>query len=340
MIARRPLIAAALSAAASFGLAMVVPATASAQSAVPAPSASFPYEKKRADVLGSYMTYVDTGPTNDAAAGSTTDRPTIVFLHGNPTSSYLWRNIIPHVADTHRVVAPDLIGMGDSGKPEIGYTYADHKRYLDAPLARLDLGDVILVVHDWGSVLGMHWARENEDRVRGLAFMEAFVPPAMPAPSMEAMGEQNAQLFTFLRSNEGQRAILEGNFFVEEILGKIAVATPLSDEVLDNYRAPFPTPDTRRPTAEWPRQVPIEGEPADTTEIVTANGEWLLATDVPKLMFSATPGALMPAPVVEFLEANAENLTHVPLGQGVHFVQEDHPDAIGRAIEEWVRELG
>ena len=340
MIARRSLIAAALSAAASFGLAMVAPATVSAQSAVPAPSASFPYEKKRADVLGSYMTYVDTGPTNDAAAGSATGRPTIVFLHGNPTSSYLWRNIIPHVADTHRVVAPDLIGMGDSGKPAIGYTYADHKRYLDALLARLDLGDVILVVHDWGSVLGMHWARENESRVRALAFMEAFVPPAMPAPSMEAMGERNAQLFTALRTfGQGEEMVLKNNFFVEEILGKIAVATPLTEDVLANYRAPFRTRESRLPTLVWPREVPIGGEPSSTAAVVKANGGWLLSSDIPKLMFAVQPGALMPPPVADYLEANAPNMRRVDLGPGVHFVQEDHPTAIGAALDEWVVEL-
>ena len=330
---RRAVLFGTAAAIALAGVAAVLPRSVAAQEK-PAPSAAFPFEKRTADVLDSTMTYVDTGPPSGAGG-----RPTVVFLHGNPTSSYLWRNIIPYVAGTHRVMAPDLIGMGDSGKPAIGYAYADHKRYLDALLDQLDLGDVILVVHDWGSVLGMHWARENEGRVRGLAFMEAFVPPAMPAPSMEAMGEQNAQLFTFLRSDEGQQAILVGNFFVEEILGKIAVATPLTNEVLDNYRAPFPTPESRRPTAEWPRQVPIGGEPAETADVVATNGEWLLSTAVPKLMFSVTPGALMPAPVVEFLEGEAANLTHTPLGAGVHFVQEDHPDAIGQAIATWAAGL-
>ncbi|MEM7489511.1 MAG: haloalkane dehalogenase [Pseudomonadota bacterium] len=292
--------------------------------------AEFPNEKQTMELLGTTMAYVDEG-----------EGPAVLMLHGNPTSSYLWRNIIPHVADDHRVIAPDLIGMGDSGKPDIAYSYEDHAMYLGALLAGLDLDDVVLVVHDWGSVLGMEIARNEEGsgRVRGLAFMEAGIPPALPAPSLEAMGAQNAQLFAFLRSEEGQQAILRDNFFVEEILGKIAVATPLSNEVMAGYRAPYPTPESRRPTAEWPRQVPIAGEPAHTAAVIAANGDWLYSTDVPKLMFSVVPGALMPPPVVEYVEANASNLTHVELGAGVHFVQEDHPDAIGQALSDWLETL-
>ncbi|MEM9797335.1 MAG: haloalkane dehalogenase [Pseudomonadota bacterium] len=294
------------------------------------PSAEFPYEKRRAEVLGSTMAYVDAG------AG-----PAVLFLHGNPTSSYLWRNIIPYVTDDHRAIAPDLIGMGDSGKPDIDYSYADHAAYLSGLLDQLDLQDVVLVLHDWGSVLGMEIARnaEGTGRIRGIAFMEAGIPPALPAPSYEALGEQNAQLFQMLRSPRGEEMVLDGNFFVEEVLGKIAVATPLSEEVMENYRAPFPTPQSRKPTLAWPRQIPIGGSPAETGEVIAANGDWLYATDVPKLMFSVVPGALMPPPVVDYVEANASNLTHVPLGTGIHFVQEDHPDAIGRALADWLDSL-
>ncbi|MBM2576076.1 haloalkane dehalogenase [Jannaschia sp. Os4] len=314
-----------------------IPAALAALLASAAPvwaQAAFPYEKRVAEVLGTTMAYVDTGPDGG-------DGPAVLMLHGNPTSSYLWRNVIPHVADDHRVIAPDLIGMGDSGKPDIAYTYADHAMHLDALLAELDLDEVVLVVHDWGSVLGMEIARgeEGSGRVRGLAFMEAIIPPALPAPSLEAMGERNGELFAFLRSDEGQEAILQGNFFVEEILGKVAVATPLPEDVMDAYRAPFPTPESRRPTAEWPRQVPIAGEPAETAAVIAANGDWLYSTDLPKLMLSVVPGALMPPPVVAHVEANASNLTHVALGAGVHFVQEDHPDAIGRALSDWLATL-
>ncbi len=299
------------------------------------PSADMPFEKKYVDVNGSKMAYVDEGTG-----------PVVLFLHGNPTSSYLWRNIIPFVLDNipavttqYRAIAPDLIGMGDSDKPDIDYTFADHAAYLDGFIETLGLQDITLVIHDWGSVLGMRYARLNEDNVKAVAFMEAGIPPALPAPSLEAMGEPSAQLFGMLRSPAGEEAVLQGNFFVEEVLGKMAVATPLSQEVLDNYRAPFPTPDSRKPTLVWPRQVPIAGEPADTAAVITANGEWLYSTDMPKLMLHVAPGALMPPPVVEYVKANASNLEDVFLGAGVHFVQEDHPEAIGRALRDWIDRL-
>jgi len=291
------------------------------------PSASMPYAKKSVNILGSEMAYVDEGKG-----------PVVIFLHGNPTSSYLWRNIMPFVADDHRVIAPDLIGMGDSAKPDIEYTFADHARYLDAFIAELELEDVVLVVHDWGSALGLRFARLNEANVKGIAFMEAIVPPALPAPSLEAMGPQNAQLFETLRTpGVGEEMVLNNNFFVEEVLGKIGVATPLSAEVLENYRRPFPNPESRIPTLVWPRQIPIAGEPSDTTQEVAANGQWLLQSEMPKLMFAVTPGALMPPPVVQFLQSNLTNVEAVDLGAGVHFVQEDHPEEIGTAIDGWLK---
>lgn len=312
--------------AATAGLAIALPAFAKSFT----PSADMPYEKKFIEVNGSNMAYVDEG-----------EGPVVLFLHGNPTSSYLWRNIIPFVLDgsPYRAIAPDLIGMGDSDKPDIGYTFAEHAAYLDGFIAALDLKDITLVIHDWGSVLGMRYARMNEGNVKAVAFMEAGIPPALPAPSLEAMGEPSSQLFGMLRSPAGEEAVLQGNFFVEEVLGKMAVATPLSQEVLDNYRAPFPTPESRLPTLVWPRQVPIGGEPADTAAVITANGEWLYSAEMPKLMFHVAPGALMPPPVVEFVKANASNLEDVFLGPGVHFVQEDHPEAIGRALRDWIDRL-
>jgi len=295
---------------------------------VSGPSADMPFEKKFVEINGTQIAYVDEG-----------QGPVMLFLHGNPTSSYLWRNIIPFVTSGYRAIAPDLIGMGDSGKPDIDYSFADHAAYLDSFIAALDLRDVILVIHDWGSILGMRYARLNEANVRAVAFMEAGIPPALPAPSLEAMGPQNAQLFGMLRSPAGEEAVLQGNFFVEEVLGKLGVATPLSQEVLDHYRAPFPTPQSRKPTLAWPRQVPIAGEPADTAAVITQNGAWLYATAMPKLMLHVQPGALMPPPVVEFVKANASNLEHVDLGAGVHFIQEDHPEAIGRAVRDWADRL-
>lgn len=293
-------------------------------------SADFPFEKQRASVRGSEMAYVDTG----------TGAP-VVFLHGNPTSSYLWRNIIPHVtAAGYRTIAPDLIGMGDSGKPDIAYTFADHAAYLDDLLAQLDLSDVTLVIHDWGSALGMRWARMNPDRVARMAFMEAIVPPGMPVPSYEAMGPELGELFRALRTpGQGEQMVLEGNFFVEEILPKLGVARGLSDAEMVHYRAPYPTPQSRLPTLEWPRQVPIAGEPADVVDEVTQNGAWLTSSDIPKLLFYAEPGALMPQHVIAWLTANVPNLETRFLGAGLHFLQEDHPDLIGQGIADWLRRV-
>lgn len=281
--------------------------------------------KKSVDVMGSTMAYVDEG-----------EGPVVLFSHGNPTSSYLWRNIIPYVTDGYRAIAPDLIGMGDSGKPDIGYTFAEHAAYLDSFIETLGLKDITLVVHDWGSILGMRYARLNEGNVQALAFMEAGIPPALPAPSLEAMGPQNAQLFGMLRPPRGDELVLQHNFFVEEVLGKLGVVTQLSEAVMENYRAPFPTPQSRLPTLIWPQQVPIGGEPADTAQVVPANGEWLYSRDIPKLMLHVAPGALMLPAVVDYVKANASNLEDVYLGEGVHYVQEDHPDAIGKALREWL----
>jgi haloalkane dehalogenase len=253
-------------------------ATSSTLAQSSGPPAEMPYVKRTIEVLSSTMAYVDEG-----------DGPVVLFLHGNPTSSYLWRNIIPYVTDGYRAIAPDLIGMGDSSKPDIGYTFAEHAAYLDALIDALELKDITLVIHDWGSILGMRYARLNEANVRGVAFMEAGIPPALPAPSYEAMGPQNAQLFETLRSPMGEELVLNQNFFVEEVLGKLGVATPLSEAVMENYRAPFRTPESRLPTLVWPRQIPIAGEPADTAQVVNENGDWLYSTSIPKLMLHVAP---------------------------------------------------
>ncbi|MEO0989318.1 MAG: haloalkane dehalogenase [Pseudomonadota bacterium] len=293
--------------------------------AAKAASAAFLYKKHYADVLGSRMAYVDEGQGDP-----------VVFLHGNPTSSYLWRNIIP-AADGYRAIAPDLIGMGDSDQPNIGYTYADHSAYLFALLEQLDLTDVTLVVHDWGSALGLDWAQANPDRVRAVAFMEAILPPALPFPSYEAMGPFE-DLFRSLRAEgPGEAMVLGQNFFIEEILGKMAVATPLSEEVLTHYRAPYPTEASRKPLLVWPRQIPIAGTPADVEVTVRRYSAWLIETDIPKLMFHASPGALIPPEAAAWLQRNLTNLTSVDLGTGVHFLQEDHPDAIRHTLAEWLK---
>ncbi len=289
-------------------------------------SADFPYEKQFVDVLGSQMAYVDAG-----------EGPVVLFLHGNPTSSYLWRNIIPYAADTHRVVAVDLIGMGASDKPDLDYRFATHAEYLDAFVSALDLLDITLVIHDWGSALGMRYARLNPENVRAMAFMEAIVPPALPFASYEAMRPAVADLFRAMRTpGQGEEMVLENNFFVEEILFNISVLREMSEAEKDAYRAPYPTPESRKPTLVWPREIPIGGEPADTTAEIIANGEWLYASEIPKIFFQATPGALNPPEVGAYLAENAPNITVVDVGPGAHFIQEDQPHAIGAALSDWL----
>jgi haloalkane dehalogenase len=293
-------------------------------------SAEFPFQKKRLSVLESHIAYVDEGTG-----------PVVLFLHGNPTSSYLWRNVLPHVVSAgYRAVAPDLIGMGDSGKPKIGYTFGDHAAYLDAFIMSAELTDLTLVVHDWGSGLGMRYARLNPDNVSAMAFMEAIIPPGMPAPSYEAMGPEFGKLFRSLRTEGvGEEMVLKNNFFVEEILPKMGVARGLTDEEMEHYRAPYPTPESRLPTLQWPREVPIGGEPKEAHDAIVANGKWLVESGIPKLFFYATPGALNPAPVVEWVVANVPNLETRFLGLGAHFLQEDHPDQIGTGIADWLRRI-
>ena len=291
-------------------------------------SSEFPFEKKFIEVNGSKMAYVDEG-----------EGPVVLFLHGNPTSSYLWRNIIPYVSDNHRVIAVDLIGMGDSGKPDIPYTFADHVSYLDGFIESLNLQDVTLVVHDWGSALGMRYARLNEENVRGLVFMEAVLPPGFPAPSYEAMGPELGELFRNLRTEGiGEDMVLQNNFFVENILPSQVMRT-LTEAEMNAYRAPYPTPESRRPTLQWPREVPIGGEPIETTETVLANGAWLTSTQMPKLFLHAEPGAIAPPPVIEYLQANVSNMETVSVGPGLHFLQEDQPHAIGAALSDWLDRL-
>ncbi len=291
-------------------------------------SAEFPFALQTVSILGSEMAYVDTG----------TGQP-VLFLHGNPTSSYLWRNIIPYVSGTHRAIAPDLIGMGDSAKPNIDYTYEDHARYLNALIEKLELENIILVVHDWGSVLGMEYARLNPDNVAGIVFMEALVPPVFPAKDLSSFGRLAELLGGIRTPGIGEKMVLQGNMFLENILLGPGVVRKLSDEEKTAYRAPFLTEASRRPQLQWPRELPIDGTPVETSEIIAANGAWLANSDIPKLYFFATPGALNPAPVVEYITKTARNLETRLVGAGTHYFQEDHPDVIGQGIADWLRRL-
>lgn len=280
-------------------------------------------EMKRIEVLGSRMAYVDVG-----------EGPVILFQHGNPTSSYLWRNVIPHVAPHARCIAPDLIGMGASDKPDLAYRVEEQASYFEALVNALELKDVVLVLHDWGSAIGLDWARRHEDRVRGLALME-FVTPIptwldIPAGPREA--------FRAFRSDAGRKLLVDENRFIEQILPG-GVVRELSDEEMQAYRAPFIDPASREPIYRFPNELPIAGAPVNTWAMVQAYYAWLLETEVPKLLFYADPGAFIPPSLATKLQKQWKNASSIPLGPGRHFVQEDHADTIGRQTAEWLKTL-
>lgn len=288
-------------------------------------SSQDPHPRLRTDVGGVEMAYADTGSLAAASDGA------VAFLHGNPTSSYLWRNIIPHVSELARCLAPDLMGMGESdATPDGSYRFADHSRYLDAWFDTvLPGGPVTLVMHDWGSALGFHWARRNPERVRGLVYMEAIVRPV----TWDEWPEAARQVFQGFRSEAGESMVLERNIFVERVLPG-STLRGVSDDAMAVYRRRYAEPgESRRPTLSWPREIPIEGEPPDVAGLVAEYAEWLSQTPVPKLFVNAEPGAILTGPQREFCRAfpNQREVT-VP---GVHFIQEDSPHEIGAAIAEW-----
>lgn len=258
----------------------------------------------------------------------------IVFLHGNPTSSYLWRNIIPHLSKTHRCIAPDLIGQGDSDKLDDtgpgSYRFVQHREYLDGLLDQLDLGDnITFVIHDWGSALGFDWANRHRDRVAGIAYMEAIVGPV----TWEAWPEAAVGIFQSMRSEDGEAMVIEKNLFVEAIL-PASIMRGLSEEEHNEYRRPFSSEKHRRPTLTWPREIPIDGTPADVHEIVQSYADWLVHSDVPKLFINADPGSILTGPQREACRS-WPNQTEVTVA-GSHFIQEDSPNEIGEAIAAWM----
>jgi haloalkane dehalogenase len=282
-----------------------------------------PYEKQFRTVDGKRMAFHERGE-GDA----------ILFLHGNPTSSYIWRNVVPHVAAQGRCIAPDLIGHGDSDKlgdpgPD-SYSYVEHRRYLHGLLEQLGLGDrVTLVLHDWGAALGIEWARRHPGRVAGVAYMEGIVGPI----DLDDWGEPYASYFRAMRSEAGEELVLENNGFVEGM--PLAVLRELGDEEMAEYRRPFAAPgEDRRPTLSWPRQLPIDGEPADVVEIVERNAEWMSESDVPKLFVNADPGVVLVGRLRDVCRTwPAQTEVTVP---GIHYVQEDSPALIGVALSEWL----
>jgi haloalkane dehalogenase len=279
-------------------------------------------------VLDSEMAYREAGAR---------DAPVALFLHGNPTSSFIWRNIIPVVAPVAHCIAPDLIGFGQSGKPDIAYRVEDHARYLDAFIAKVGIGSAYLVVQDWGTALAFLLAERRPDFVRGLMFME-FVRP-FPTWEDFIRGSRAREIFrTFRAPGEGEKLILEENFFVERVLPG-GMRHKLTDEEMAVYRAPFPTPESRRPTWRFPNEIPIAGEPADVYAALEKAHATLAVSPYPKLLFSAEPGALVSPALAEDFARKLKDCRLVKLGDGIHFLQEDHPETIGRSVAAFIAEV-
>jgi haloalkane dehalogenase len=281
-------------------------------------------QKRRAEVLGREMAYVEAGRGDP-----------VIFLHGNPTSSFLWRKVIPHLEPLGRCIAPDLIGMGDSDKLPDGspYDFEQHREFLDSFYEQVGVsGNVTFVVHDWGSALGFDWANRHRDAVKGVAYMEAIVRPL----TWEEWPEASRSLFQAMRSDAGEEIVLTKNVFVERIL-PASMEHELTPEEMEEYRRPYVIPgEPRRPTLSWPRQIPIDGEPANVHGIVESYRSWLAGSDLPKLYVRVEPGFLTAVSDPECRSWPDQREITV---RGGHFVQEDAPEEIGRAIAEWYRSI-
>ena len=287
-----------------------------------------PYaDKKKITINNKTMSYIDEGE-GDA----------IIFQHGNPTSSYLWRNVMPHLEGQGRLIACDLIGMGDSEKltnsgPD-SYNYFEHRDFLFTLLEELNIGkQVVFVIHDWGSALGFDWSFQNQDRVQGIAYMEGIVKPV----TWDEWPENATKVFQGFRSEAGESMVLDKNIFVERVLPS-SIMRELSEEEMDEYRRPFiNSGEDRRPTLSWPRQIPIQGEPKEVVEVVENYSNWLSSSDLPKLFINADPGSILTGKQREFCRSwpNQEEVTV----KGTHFMQEDSPDEIGKAVSRFVSKL-
>ena len=285
--------------------------------------------KKYVDVNGVRMAYADLGRS---------DGNPIVFLHGNPASSFLWRNVVPSLKDMGRCIIPDLIGMGDSDKlPNSGegrYSYKEHREYLLALLEQLGVtSNVTLVIHDWGSALGFDWANQHRNAVKGIAYMEALVRPL----TWEEWPESSRSVFKSLRTSKGEEMVLEKNFFVEKIL-PASILRNLTEDEMNEYRRPFKeSGESRRPTLTWPRNIPLDREPLDVTEVIDDYATWLETSDVPKLFVDADPGVILTGLQRDYCR-RWPNQTEVQV-KGLHFIQEDSAKEIGDAIAEWLSKI-
>jgi haloalkane dehalogenase len=290
-------------------------------------SSEFPFRSNFVEVHGSKIHYVDEGSGNP-----------ILFLHGNSTSSYVWRNIIPYLMPRGRCIAIDLIGMGKSDKPDIEYRFFDHAKYVDGFIEKMSLKDITLVVHDWGSSLGLYYSMRNESNVTGIAFMEAIL---MPISSWELFPHEVRKIFQNFRTPDlGWDMIVNQNFFIEQVLRNYGAVRKFSEEELKNYREPFQRPEYRKPLWRWPNEIPIEGTPKDIVRIVEDYNTWLQKSTIPKLLIYGEPGALMPKHVIDWCMKNLSNLKTVNIGAGIHYLQEDNPHAIGLEIAKWYDENG
>lgn len=288
-------------------------------------SSDYDYQSRYLPVLGSRMHFVADGEGDP-----------IVFLHGNPTWSYIWRNILPYAAGEGRAIAPDLIGMGKSGKPDIEYSFEDHRRYFQSFVDQLDLWNITLVVHDWGSGIGLDFARRNPDRIKALVLMESAISTyaswdEFPASARDA--------FRAIRTNGiGQKLIQHDNIFIEQMLFG-SVTRGLTEQEKAFYRQPFPTVKSRKPIWKFPNEVPIEGSPKNVNDAITAYVEWLKHTDVPKLLFYVDGGTLISPAKAHWAERAFPNLHLVHLGNGGHFLQEEHPNKIGMQLQSWLADI-
>ena len=287
-------------------------------------SANFPFESKYVEIDGSKIHYIDEGSGDP-----------ILFLHGNPTSSYLWRNIIPYLVPYGRCIALDLIGMGKSDKPNIAYRFFDHYNYVEEFIKKLGLSKLTLVIHDWGSTLGFHYAMRHEINIKGIAFMEAAMKPINweDFPNDFRLGFK-----LFRTSGIGWLMISVMNMFVTQILPQ-AIVRKLSSEEKNYYASPYKTVQSRKPVRQWPCEIPIEGKPADVYEVVSNYNQKLQESEIPKLLFFATPGGLIDSRTVDWCKQNLKNLKVVDIGEGIHFLQEDNPHLIGEELAKWYTDL-
>lgn len=288
-------------------------------------SAEFPFSSNYVEVLGSKIHYIDEGSGDP-----------VLFIHGNPTWSYQWRNVIPHVAPYARCIAMDLIGMGRSDKPDIEYRFFDHMRYVDGFIQALGLKRITFLFHDWGSALGFHYAMRNEENIKGLAFYEAIL---RSRESWAEMAESGREMFKAFRTPKiGWEMIVTKNQFIEVRLPQ-GIVRELSDQEMDHYREPYLDPSSRKPVWRWPNELPIAGEPPDIVEAVNSYSHWLQTSSLPKLLFYGNPGTITQAPMVDWCKENLNNLSTVFLGAGFHHLPEDHPHEMGRALAKWCNKI-